>query len=160
MLNPPCTPASSNRLMRRTGSPAPSPLENAERSSGLCLKTTSLLVELSLPHLFVANRAITSTTCSIDASTPSSASEVTGHWPIPQGTMCSRIYARSGFTLSANPCIVRRSVEPLPTFTPIAQILRACGVSGSSHTPGNWACRPALNTPNSTSVSIITCSRS
>ena len=51
ILKPSVTPACSSRLIMRTGSPAPSPLENAERSCGLCFHATSARVLCCEPHL-------------------------------------------------------------------------------------------------------------
>ena len=105
------------------------------------------------PTARLASRAITSTTSRIVASTPSSASDVTGRSGIPQATMCWRRYVMSVVTLRAKPCIVR----PPLSRTPMAQILRGDGPSASTHTPGYSVIRPAC-TPNVASASITSCS--
>ena len=50
ILKPSVTPACSRRLVKRTCSPAPSPRENAERSSGRCFHATSARVLVCEPQ--------------------------------------------------------------------------------------------------------------
>ncbi len=154
IASPDVTPAAASRDVRRTGSPGPAPREKSDRSSTRWRQATSWRsAPALLPHRSAASRATTSTTSRIGTSTPSSASEVTGRSPIPHATMCSRMYVRSVATLSAKPCIVR----PRLSRTPMAQILRGSGPSGSTHTPGCSRSRPAV-TPNVASASMISCS--
>ena len=68
----------------------------------------------------------------MSTSSPSAASEVTPLSEMPQGTMWPN-QSMSVATLSATPCRER----PRSIRTPIAAILRACGVFGSTHTPGH-----------------------
>ncbi len=111
--------------------PGPSPRLNADRSSGRWRHTTSRRSTSPRPHSVAARVATASVTWRSEASTPSSASEVTRLSGMPHGTMCEK-YAMSGATLRAKPCIDR----PRVSRTPIAAILRGSSPSGSTHTPG------------------------
>ena len=135
---PSVTPAAASRARLRgmetgatAGASGASPRENGARSSGRTRQATSWRSAPARPHRATARGTSASTTSRSETSTPSAAIDVTALSGMPHGTMWPNM-ARSGRTLSANPCIVR----PRVMRTPMAAILRGASVSAPTHTPG------------------------